>query len=297
MDFEAKGIKVSIDPREQSNDLVLGGITELAEVARERGLILPFGATAVEGAIAPVHSEAPLTLADTKESIFEQVTQTHEGYKEHTDALNSGRRKTNRIEVATPKVFTEAFEDWFTEDTVERIAREMVDNPDQAFDLSAVSNEVLPFKDIKKAAVKFGEDQPYETFVYDPLYEKYSDQDLSGTYSTRGKSLTFSLTSNVLDPSWNGNVSEQRSKFAPANRENSGLVVLSPYQAVGRWFTMRAQGRTLDFNSTYVRHFNLDPKSIGGSLCVPNSYVAGYGKPYLYNSNARGGNYGRVSVG
>jgi len=77
--------------------------------------------------------------------------------------------------------------------------------------------------------------------------------------------------------------------------------VPSLLDAVTYWYSLRAQGDKLDdssaFNKTYTRHFDLEPKAVGGWPGVPRSCVSYDGWPGLYYSFAERGNAARLAVG
>jgi hypothetical protein len=62
-----------------------------------------------------------------------------------------------------------------------------------------------------------------------------------------------------------------------AERPTLSARVPSLLDAVTYWYTLRAQGDKLDdssaFDKTYIRHFDLEPQTVGGWQFVPCSYV------------------------
>ncbi len=53
----------------------------------------------------------------------------------------------------------------------------------------------------------------------------------------------------------------------------------------------------MNFDSTYIRHFDLPEEDVDGDVLVPYSGVYDVGEPGLAYSFARNGNLARVSVG
>ena len=68
-------------------------------------------------------------------------------------------------------------------------------------------------KELTKAAKAFGQNQPYETYVWDPLYSKYTPEQLSGTDPSNGTTVVFSLIPSKYTPEMDGTVVEQRGKL------------------------------------------------------------------------------------
>jgi hypothetical protein len=86
-----------------------------------------------------------------------------------------------------------------------------------------------------------------------------------------------------------------------ASRPELSARVPSLLDAVTYWYSLRAGGDKLDdssaFVKTYIRHFDLEPKTVGRWPIVPYSCVSGVGRPYLDYSGV-GDVYGaRLAVG
>lgn len=149
--------------------------------------------------------------------------------------------------------------------------------PDQAF------NDVQ----LIKLARKFGEDQPYETYVYDKLYPQYSAEELSGTPTGKNYRVLYTPKKYNVDS-------------APAKaqaKKHAKDHVPTVLEAIVHWFVLREAGESLNFNSTYIRHFDLEPKAVGGWSRVPLSYVDSDGEPFLRNSVADSVVGARLAVG
>lgn len=151
-----------------------------------------------------------------------------------------------------------------------------------------VPNEVFTWPDIKKLAVKFGKKQPYETYVYDDLYEKYSSEQLSGKVDGDKNYRVVYIPKKY-------NV--EADTVANQLKANPSGHVPSVLEAICFWYALRATGETLDFDSTYIRHFDLPQQRVGSWLLVPDSYVGDVGQPDLGYSVAERDDGGRLAVG
>lgn len=298
MELKGNGVNIQVNPAELENGQLVGFAREIADVARERGLELPFaaGLTAVEG--ASQDNEAPV---DTRESITGQLSTALKGYDALLDTLNEGRRKKDTLYAATGHEIEAEFEAWLTEDKLAYVATAREADPDVRFTLVATPNVAVTSKELTKAAKAFGKDQPYETYVWDKLYEQYTPEQLSGTDPDNGSSVIFSLIPSEPTPDMSGTVADQRNKLAALRATHPDLKVPSPLEAAAYWQTLRAggdqlaDGSTLD--KTLIRHFDLPEQRLGGWLYVPDSCVVDDGKPYLCGSSARYDNHARVAVG
>lgn len=305
MGIKGNGVEVRVNPARQSNGRLISAAQENADTVHEGGLELPFatGVVAVEGAMqAPettVVAEAP--TPPTKESLAEQLTSASKGYKAVIDTLNNGRIKKDVLAVATDETVAAEFEAWFSEDKLAYVATTQESDPNVRFTLIATPNTLVTYKDLTKSAKAFGQNQPYETHVWDSLYSRYAPKQLSGTDPSNGNSVIFSLIPNAHTPGMEGTVVEQRTKLNKLQVDNPDLKVPSPLEAVTHWQTLRAQGEQLadntTFNRTDIRHFNLPEQRFVGGSYVPGSCVYSDGEPDLNRSGVQYGRGGRVSVG
>lgn len=298
MDFEAKGMKVTVDAVVQSNELLLSAAKEIADEARARGLELPFGIVAVQSTV-----ERP-TTSGAERLVAEQEAQSFKAYESIVDLINQSKNKKDRIVPAETHQFESELYEWLgeDEDKLAYVSQAMEADPELSFTLVATPNVVLTPKQFKDVAKKFGENQPYPTYIWNELYDKYTPAQLcSGT--SYASSFLFSLIPSKLNEGMYGTVSEQRAKLEKLQRsqETAFLKVPSPLEAVAYWNTLRAQGDRLEgtdnFDKTYIRHFDLSEQRFDGNLFVPFSCVRGNGEPNLLRSLARDGSDARVAVG
>ncbi len=262
------------------------------------------GVVAVEGALqADTEAETETPTLETKESLGAQLTSATKGYQEVVTALNAGRRIKNRLDLPLVHegILAPAFELWLTEDKLAIVHAAQEADPNVRFTLIATPNIEVNAKDIAKIAKGFGANQRYETYVYDELYGKYSAEELSGTDPTNNDPVQFSLIPSTFIPEMTGTVAEQRAKLADLQATNPQLKVPSVLEAITYWNTLRATGDPVEgdgtFDKTYIRHFDLGEKRLGGWSDVPNSCVDDVGKPLLNRSHVQYVNDARLSVG
>lgn len=100
-----------------------------------------------------------------------------------------------------------------------------------------------------------------------------------------------------------GRVDAQVEQLRDRRAKQPALDVRVPsvLEAVTYWYSLRAQGDKLDdrsaYDKTYIRHFDLEPKTVGRWQFVPYSYVGSGGEPGLYDSDAGDDNSVRLAVG
>lgn len=152
-----------------------------------------------------------------------------------------------------------------------------------------VPNDIFEWAQIKKLAVAFGEDQPYPTYTYDDLYSQYTPQQLSG--KTTDAPTEYRVV--YIPKEWNvkADTAENQAKAHKVEHVPSVL------EAICFWYALRASKQSLDFDSTYIRHFDLPAKRLGGWLRVPSSFVSAGGGPDLNVSYAESDNGARLAVG
>ncbi len=150
----------------------------------------------------------------------------------------------------------------------------------------------------------FGVDPPYETYVDDDLYRKghYTGKELSGNKGS--VPIRLSLIPSSLDGEMGyGSVDSQMEQLRERRAKQPELDVRVPsvLEAVTYWYSLRAQGDRLDdysaYDKTYIRHFDLEPKTVGRWRHVPGSWVNDGGEPCLSRSRADFPSDVRLAVG
>ncbi len=295
MRFEGNDITVNATAEEQPDELLVKG-----SHARERGLKLPLiGAVAAQSAIRNTEASQDTTgWLKAQELANEKLPSAHQGYTDVLDALNEGCKSKSRVEVRDLKELKAEFKTWFTP---ERLAAYQAINPNIPYDIIATPNIEIGRKDIYKVAKAFGKDQPHETSIYDGFYDKYTDEELAGTHPANCNKFMFSLVPREYTPGVEGTVEEQKDIFKELHDKHPDAKVLSVFEAITRWYTLRAQGEKLTdentFDLTHIRHFNLPKKRVGFFWpCVPRLCVDDRGEPVLDDSEAGDDDSTRISV-
>jgi hypothetical protein len=283
-----------------TDDRLFGDIQESSDEPHKPGeLSHVTGIIAVEGAMQV--TEATATLR-TKEQLAEQLASAAAGYTAVLEVVNAGRRKRNVLAPASDETLAAELEAWFTEDKLAYVAAVQETDPDVSFTLVATPNVIVSHTELAVAAEVFGDYQPTETYVWDPLYSTYAAEQLSGTDPDNGDSVVFSLIPSKNSPDMIGTVSELREQLAILQDDNPDLKVPSPLEAVTYWHTLRAQGESLTdnntFNRTCIRHFDLPKHRVKGWLGVPDSYINNAGSPNLTGTSALHDHYpARIALG
>jgi hypothetical protein len=201
-------------------------------------------------------------------------------------------------------------------------------DPSVEYRLTASPNEQFEPALLMAAAKAFGSDQPQPTWILDEdynngqtrFYKAYSAAELSGELAIRFEKsgwnahtlpVRFELLPNkTMAVLANQTVDQQRAKLTELQAEHPAaqLHVPSVVTNLSRWHTLRAAQLETDpankalhrdtmFEETYVRHFDLKPKMVGGHLRVPYSCVDDDGRPSLRVSFAVLGDVAVVAVG
>ncbi len=188
--------------------------------------------------------------------------------------------------------------EWRENGVMRYIVRDFVDNGNKP-NLLAAPNIITSWDDLRSAAANFGENQPYETYVYGELYRHYSAEELSGVptkgsvrFGVMPSGYTRSLSQAPVD------AQHERLEELRAEQPSLGMRVPSVLEAITYWYALRAKdGSVADFDKTYIRHFDLRPVRVGSWPGVPDSFVGGDGGPDLGDSSAEGDDGARVLVG
>lgn len=311
MDLKREGLNVEINFADFSDPELVAAASEMSLVATERGLILPLGSEAVEAAQTAEAPEATeRSIADVKEYINDQLLPSRWGYTEMHRGINRHERKKSKKaaveKVALSDLLYVKLEEWEENGALEYVKNQLEADPELRYTLVAQPNIVISKDELKRLAQDFGKDQPYETFIYDPLYDQYTDEELSGV-TDPDLPIRFLLIPNKTDESLYGTVAQQNADLKQRQADKPFLVVPAPAVAPSIWYRLRVGGvlpASKDpndfvgvFDQTYIRHFDMEPKRLGGGLCVPDSCVSVDGGPGLYRSGARYDYHARVAVG
>lgn len=193
--------------------------------------------------------------------------------------------------------------EWQENGVYDHLAEELIANGAH-YNLVATPNVEATEKQIVALAEAFGKEQPYKTYVYDELCcnGRYTSREFSGNGG--GDPARLSLIPSRRDAVLSDKAVEMQARMLreqQTSKPNLNLRVPSVLDTVTYWYTLRAQGDKLAdssaFDKTYIRHFDLDPKAVGGWLFVPGSCVDDGGRPYLGCSVVERDNVARVSVG
>jgi hypothetical protein len=242
------------------------------------------------------------------EAIREQVQSAYVAYRTVADQLSGKQRLFRKGEAAISAselehLFVMRDKEWQENGVYDYLVEQLIENGAR-YSLVASPNIEASEAQIVALAENFGKDQPYSTFVYDEMYRRsrYSDQEWSG--NSGGSAVRLSLTPSRADAQISYKTAAEQVRLLrerQAERPNLSARVPSLLDAVTYWYTLRAQGDKLDdssaFDKTYIRHFDLEPQTVGGWQFVPSSYVLSDGKPYLGVSFAEDGNGARLAVG
>lgn len=237
------------------------------------------------------------------ESLEQQLQTSQQGYVSVIHELNDMRRRRHRFEMADRTEFVTALRgkltEWKQDGSMEWCARYMIENGGRVT-LVATPNIVADNKEVMHLARNFGKQQPLDTYVYEDLYQLYSAAELSGQATDMG-AIRFSLIPGGLDDRLYGTAEKQRALLRTAQVSQPNLKVPSVLDAITYWQTLRAQGDNLVgsgvFDKTYIRHFDLEPKSLDGWDYLPDSYVNDGGEANLDNSDAADDYHGRFALG
>jgi len=161
---------------------------------------------------------------------------------------------------------------------------------------------------IVSLAEEFGKKQTKATYIENSLYRPglYSGKDLCAVGEQSGaignNSVKLSLIPSKFDKQlYPKSVSRQKKalELKQDDQPQLNFQVPSLIESVSYWYALRAGGNPMDDNThdiTSIQHFNLDPKSLYGRLCVPVSSVYN-GRASLSSANINDSGRTRLSVG
>lgn len=233
------------------------------------------------------------------EVLSRQAASSYRGYAEIARATGA--------EVASEQEFGQLLEakmsEWQQRGVMEYVVRDFVENGNKP-NLLATPNVIADWQTLRSAAVKFGEDQLYGTYIYaeKELYSQYSAEELSGRPTEGALRLSIMPSGNTKQLGYIPVETQLATlKQLQADRPGLNMRVPSVLEAITYWQTLRARAGTLSgagiFNRTYIRHLDLTPRRLGDWSGVPDSSVYDVGKPVLFYSGAESDVSARVLVG
>lgn len=242
------------------------------------------------------HAELKLL---TVEHVREQVQSSYAAYV--TVAEHLGHKPQSLQELK--QLFATKDKEWQASGVYDYLVEKLITDGSR-FTLVATPNVDACETQIVALAEAFGKGQPYQTYVYDDLYRKgrYSGKEWSGNKGTA--LMRLSLIPSRFDGEMGSNrvdAQVEQLRHRRATQPELDIRVPSALDAVTYWYSLRAKGDKLNDNSafgkTYIRHFDLEPKTVDRWSFVPHSCVDNDGRPYLNYSAAGRKNAARLAVG
>jgi len=285
-----------VDPAQVSS--LLGGLGLGEVVAEGLGDATPSGVNG-ESVHALLTPENQSTYEGLLQSQLEPALKAH-------DVLSGLLHNASPV---TVEQATAELRGWLTDSKLDYVRQQIERDPELSFTLVATPNVLVNnHAELFDAAKEFGKGQPHGTWIYDEkqkksFYDTYPISELSGTNPDNGRAIQFSLVPCKAHPELAGKTTDQQ-RNALANDLQPAmpdLRVPSVLETLAYWQTLREKlppGEALkDFDTTCIRHFDLEDKTVGDWLIVPHSYVLDDGGPRLINSPAVYGVGGRLLVG
>lgn len=225
------------------------------------------------------------------EHVRKQIHSAYIAYKSVADQLLGKREEVISIQ-ELEQLFANKDSEWQRSGVYDYIVEKLITDGGR-FSLVATPNVEASETQVVALVESFGKNQPYTTYVYDELYRKgrYSGREWSG--NSGNAPVRLSLVPSRSDGEISGHRAEEQVRLLHERQESRPELhvrVPSLLETVTYWYSLRAGGDKLDdssaFDETYIRHFDLEPKTVDGWSGVPKSYVDHAGGPILSVSNA-----------
>jgi hypothetical protein len=232
------------------------------------------------------------------ETLAKQARPAYDAYKDVVTQL--GGEMMSEVDFAS--LLEHKIVEWQENGTIDHLVRELIEEGSHP-NIVASPNIIADWSQLKNLAEKFGKDQPLATYTYDELFSMYTAEQLSGPLQGEASvrlSIIPSTYNRRLDYK---NVKDQRTELASMQEEQPQLNfrVPSVLDTITYWHSLRATRGRLEGDgtsqTTYIRHFDLPEKAVGGWSFVPGSLVFVGGGARLDYSDADVGYGARVAVG
>lgn len=238
------------------------------------------------------------------ESIRSQVETSYSAAKTMLEQLNAMRDAKEQITIPSQEQFnqlvTEKFNRWRANGTLDFIV-ERLETHRERFTLVSTPNIIASNQEIYALAKEFGKNQPAQAYIDQEFLDLYTPEELSGQIETNDQPLRLTLIPDrYTDELGYSDVEEQLRRLTSMRQDHPNLYMPSMLEAISYWQSLRAQGDSLDdsetWDLTYIRHFDLEEKSFGGSRIVPGSLISNVGEPLLAYDDSDDDRGARVAV-
>lgn len=238
-------------------------------------------------------------LIELMPGAYERQYQTSlKGYEATAQSLGVEAADTAQLK----RELSAKLEAWQEQGAYQYLLEQLIEH-DTQFTLVMTPNILATKDQIISSARSFGERQPYATYIYHELYDRYGAEELSGLQE-QGVAARISLIPNKYTQELGQvPVEEQRVRLRHLKDSLPRLSIRVPsvLEAVSYWQSLRARGDALTgvgtTQKTWIRHFDLTPRRVDSWSGVPVSYVSGDGGPSLDDSFAEYVGGARVLVG
>ncbi|MCL4392884.1 hypothetical protein M1145_01975 [Patescibacteria group bacterium] len=249
------------------------------------------GSSSVE---RPSQNESLTRPSDIRECLFNQLRSAYSGYQAIEEHLMySEDRRMTEDQVGNELHY------WLTKRRLDLVFSAIEANPYLQFNLVAIPNVLASSNQITNLAREFSRNHLYETNIWNNFYSKYSAKELSGTRKDDENNVVFSLIPDKLNPTIYGTVQEIRGKLRELQQIYPEIRVPSVLESIAYWYILKAQNNNaiINFESTYIRHFDLPEKRFYAWKCVPDTFIDNNGRPCMDNSNIDHPSYARIAIG
>lgn len=260
MDVKIDGERHSFDLKEQTTAWLLDTNRELQAAAQARGLDLPAGATAIEGAQDTAETEP----TSVKKEILDQIPSAHQVFNEVVGILNQDTDENNRIPDIDEEALGTELNTWLTEERLALIEAIRTRSPDSVITLVAAPNIGVSGDDLIRMHTQFGEVIGHKTLFWKhirTLYGKYSGgRELTSSRGYGPVNFSIDIFSDRLNHADNRIILQDvLQETAASEGSDVELRVPSPLDAEVYRRTLVALEGNLG-NKAFIPHYNLPPQ-------------------------------------
>jgi hypothetical protein len=305
--FRVEGVDASLNLADQTDDVIRAAYEEARAVGEAKGLWTPADAGSVAvGAEVAAPTGTPEDEAHEEEQSAERplnrdylLATAVDGAKLYIATIagiNAGRGRKDKIPTLKPEEYREQAEDWLT-DRRKLTALKLPATALRPRIITPRLNRAITREENVEAWKAAAGGNLWSWRGRMKFLDQWTENELSGFEPALEDETPFMILPTAYDARREGNVDTQTGALNQLQQQYSEIDVATVFDGV--LLARRYMGQDRNWQDSYVRAINLEPKKVGLVVphrCVPYAHVYGDGDAGVDYSSVRRGDAARLRV-